>query len=205
MSRSSMLDKLEEIYSHGKYTAKDYFKLPEGSPYQLIEGELIMTPSPLTEHQIISKNLELLIFTHVKKYNLGLALNAPIDVYLDNKNAYQPDIIFISNKNKDIIKKRGIDGSPDLVIEILSPSNKYYDIKIKKEVYEKRGCLEYIIIDPETKSVEIFRRTGTCNLKTKAASGKFDEILSVKAENNGGFHIKTLDLTIDLKDIFTEI
>ena len=105
MSRSSMLDKLEEIYSHGKYTAKDYFKLPEGSPYQLIEGELIMTPSPLTEHQIISKNLELLIFIHVKKYNLGLALNAPIDVYLDNKNAYQPDIIFISNKNKDIIKK----------------------------------------------------------------------------------------------------
>ncbi len=205
MSRSSMLDRLEEIYSQGKYTAKDYFKLPEGSPYQLIEGELIMAPSLLTEHQIISKNLELLIFTHVKKYNLGLALNAPIDVYLDNKNAYQPDIIFISNKNKDIIKKRGIDGPPDLVIEILSPSNEYYDIKIKKEVYERRGVIEYIIIDTETKSVEIFRRTGSGNLKTKAASGKFDEILSVKAENSDGLHIKTLDLTIDLKDIFTEI
>ncbi|MHB1645174.1 MAG: Uma2 family endonuclease [bacterium] len=62
------------------------------------------------------------------------------------KSAYQPDIIFISNENKDIIKKKGVDVPPDLVIEILSPSNEYYDIKIKKEVYEKSGVLEYIII-----------------------------------------------------------
>ena len=198
MSRSSMLDKLEEIYSHGKYTAKDYFKLPEGSPYQLIEGELIMTPSPLTEHQIISKNLELLIFIHVKKYNLGLALNAPIDVYLDNKNAYQPDIIFISDKNKDIIKKRGIDGSPDLVVEILSQSNAYYDKKVKKEVYERKGVLEYIIIDPKAKNINIFRRTA-------GGSKKFDETLSVKYKDKAVPDIKTLDLKINLEDIFTKI
>jgi Uma2 family endonuclease len=193
-----MLDKLEEIYSHGKYTAKDYFKLPEGSPYQLIEGELIMTPSPLTEHQIISKNLELLIFIHVKKYNLGLALNAPIDVYLDNKNAYQPDIIFISNKNKDIIKKTGIDGSPDLVVEILSQSNAYYDKKVKKEVYERKGVLEYIIIDPKAKNINIFRRTA-------GGSKKFDETLSVKYKDKAVPDIKTLDLKINLEDIFTKI
>ena len=183
MTRSSLLEKSEETYpvdSPKKYTAKDYFNLPEGSPYQLIEGELIMTPSPLTEHQAILRNLGVLIANHVKKNKLGYVYYAPIDVYLDNKNAYQPDIIFISNENKDIIKKRGVDGPPDLVIEILSPSNEYYDIKIKKEGYEKSGVLEYLIADPETKSIEVFRRTGD-KLKTNAALEKWGEILSVKA------------------------
>ncbi|MHB8291734.1 MAG: Uma2 family endonuclease, partial [bacterium] len=214
-----------------QYTAKDYFNLPEGSPYQLIEGELIMTPSPLTEHQIISKNLELIIYTHVKKNNLGLALDAPIDVYLNNKNAYQPDIIFISNKNKDIIRKHGIDGAPDLVIEILSPSNSYYDVRIKKDIYERSGVIEYIIVDPRTKSIDVYRRTAerpetdfNTNLNnnpadalnlTEASTSNlnnneyiqtgFNETMSVRVENNGKLYIKTLDLEIGLKDIFTEI
>ncbi|MHB8232669.1 MAG: Uma2 family endonuclease [bacterium] len=201
MPRSSLLEKFEETYPVDlprKYTAKDYFNLPEGSPYQLIEGELIMTPSPYTEHQAISRNLGVLIANHVKKNKLGYVYYAPIDVYLDNKNAYQPDIIFISNKNKDIIKKTGIDGSPDLVLEILSQSNAYYDKKIKKAVYERSGVLEYIIVDPETKSIDVFRRTDS---NSKSWGGT----LTVKAKDNDGLYIKTLDLTVDLKDIFTEI
>jgi Uma2 family endonuclease len=219
MAHSSVLEKIEEMPLSavaGQYTAKDYFNLPEGSPYQLIEGELIMTPSPLTEHQIISKNLELAIYLHVKKNNLGLALNAPIDVYLNNKNAYQPDIIFISNKNKDIIRKHGIDGAPDLVIEILSPSNSYYDVRVKKDVYERSGVIEYIIVDPRTKSIDVYRRGAENKPETdlniehngdtgNILSGGFNETMSVRLENNGKLYIKTLDLEIDLKDIFTEI
>ncbi|MCL5673514.1 MAG: Uma2 family endonuclease [Deltaproteobacteria bacterium] len=239
MAHSSVLEKIEEMPLSavaGQYTAKDYFNLPEGSPYQLIEGELIMTPSPLTEHQIISKNLELAIYLHIKKNNLGLALNAPIDVYLNNKNAYQPDIIFISNKNKDIIRKHGIDGAPDLVIEILSPSNSYYDVRVKKDIYERSGVIEYIIVDPRTKSIDVYRRTverpetdlntyysnvnsnnnsaDTPNLNEALASNLnnneyiqtgFNETMSVRLENNGKLYIKTLDLEIELKDIFTEI
>ncbi|MHB1663737.1 MAG: Uma2 family endonuclease [bacterium] len=220
MTRSSVLEKIEEMSPSacpGQYTAKDYFNLPEGSPYQLIEGELIMTPAPLTEHQIISKNLELAIYLHVKKNNLGLALNAPIDVYLNNKNAYQPDILFISNKNKDIIKKHGIDGAPDLAIEILSPSNSYYDVRIKKDIYERSGVMEYIVVDPRTKSIDIYRRKTENKPETDLnikghngdaghiLSGGFNETMSVRVENNGKLYIKTLDLEIDLKDIFTEI
>lgn len=201
MTHSSLLEKFEEISPPDlpkKYTAKDYFNLPEGSPYQLIEGELIMTPSPLTEHQAISRNLEMIIFSHVKQNMLGFVYYAPIDVYLDNENAYQPDIIFISNKNKDIIKKSGIDGAPDLVIEILSQSNAYYDKKVKKDVYERSGVMEYITVDPKTKGIDIFG-------KTNNNSKGFDETLSIKAEDNSGLHIKTLDLRVDLEDIFTEI
>ncbi len=234
MAHSSVLEKIEEMPLSavaGQYTAKDYLNLPEGSPYQLIEGELIMTPSPLTEHQIISKNLELAIYFHVKKNNLGLALDAPIDVYLNNKNAYQPDIIFISAKNKDIIRKHGIDGAPDLVIEILSPSNSYYDVRVKKDIYEKSGVIEYIIVDPRTKSIDVYRKTANIpktdlntdsnnnsvdasNLTEASASNLnnnkyiqtgFNETMSVRLENNGKLYIKTLGLEIDSKDIFTEI
>ena len=224
MTQSFVLEKLEETsipayikQSSKQYTAQDYFNLPEGSPYQLIEGELIMSPSPLTEHQIISKNLELIIYTHVKKNNLGLALNAPIDVYLNNKNAYQPDIIFISDKNKDIIKKHGIDGAPDLVIEILSPSNIYYDVRVKKDIYEKSGVIEYIIVDPRTKSIDVYRRTertpenasdvsNSASASAVPTSGDrrsgFDETTSVKVENNEKLYVKTLNLEIDSKEIF---
>ena len=201
MPRLSLLEKFEESYPIDlprKYTAKDYFNLPEGSPYQLIEGELIMTPSPYTVHQAISRNLEMIIANYVKKNKSGYVYDAPIDVYLDNKNAYQPDIIFISNGNKDIIKKTGIDGAPDLVIEILSESNAYYDKKVKKMVYERSGVAEYIIINPKTKSIDVFR-------KTDGNSKIWDDTSIVKAKDKGGLYIKTLDLTIDLKDIFTEI
>ena len=207
MPRLSLLEKFEEAYpidSPRKYTAKDYFNLPEGSPYQLIEGELIMTPSPYTVHQAISRNLEIIIANHVKKNKLGYVYYAPIDVYMDNKNAYQPDIIFISDNNKNIIKKSGIDGAPDLVIEILSESNAYYDKKVKKAVYERGGVSEYIIINPKTKSIDVFR-------KTDGNSKIWDETSSVKAKDKaktkakGELYIKTLDLKVDLEDIFTEI
>ncbi len=209
MPRLSLLGKLEEISPPDlprKYTAMDYFNLPEGSPYQLIEGELIMTPSPFTEHQAISRNLEMLIFNHTKQNKSGFVYYAPIDVYLDNNNAYQPDIIFISNKNKGIIKKSGIDGAPDLVIEILSQSNAYYDKKVKKDVYERNGVMEYITVEPKTKSIDIFERTDE-NLKSEETNRGFSEASSIKLndKDNNRLYIKTLNLYIDLKDIFTEI
>jgi Uma2 family endonuclease len=201
MPNSYLLEKLEEMSPPDlpkKYTARDYFNLPEGSPYQLIEGELIMTPSPFTVHQAISRNMEMIIFEHVKQNKLGFVYYAPIDVYLDNDNAYQPDIIFISDKNKNIIKKSGIDGAPDLVIEILSQSNAYYDKKVKKYVYERNGVIEYITVDPKTKTIDVFERKNN-------NSENFNEALSVKAECNSKLYIKTLNLYMDLQDIFTEI
>jgi Uma2 family endonuclease len=138
---------------------KDYKLLPEGAPYQLIEGELIMTPAPNTSHQIISGNLNEKIRAFVKEKNAGLLLYAPIDIYLDAKNVFQPDIVFISQQRRDIIKDDGIHGAPDMVIEILSPSTAYYDLKKKYKIYEKFGVKEYWIVDPEIKSVELFSLT----------------------------------------------
>ncbi len=176
------------------HNIKDYKLLPEGAPYQLIEGELIMTPAPNPLHQMISGNLVEKIRKFSKEKNAGIVLFSPVDVYLGEENAYQPDIIFISKKRVEIIKKDGIYGTPDLVIEILSPSTAYYDIKKKYSVYERYGVKEYWIVDPEMKGVEIFL------LKTEGKfelSAKVYESGNVKSEIISGFEI-TLDEIFEL-------
>jgi Uma2 family endonuclease len=85
----------------------------------------------------------------------GEVFCAPVDVYINNKNVYQPDIFYISNEKKEIIKNRGIFGVPDLIIEILS-ADRNYDLKKKKQVYEQCNVKEYWVVDPETKWAEGF-------------------------------------------------
>jgi len=113
------------------HNIKDYKLLPEGAPYQLIEGELVMTPAPNPRHQIISANLFKTISKYVDEREEGIVLYSPIDIYLDNENVYQPDIVFIPKQRREIIKDDGIYGAPDLVVEILSPSTAYYDLRKK--------------------------------------------------------------------------
>jgi Uma2 family endonuclease len=79
-----------------------------------------------------------------------------MDVHFKEQEIYQPDIIFISNKKSEIIFENGIYGAPDVIVEILSPSNASFDLRQKKEVYEKRKVKEYWTVDPATKSVKGF-------------------------------------------------
>jgi len=139
-----------------QYTYEDYEKLPEGAPYQLIGGELIMTPSPIPYHQIVKHNIEFELSTFVRAKKLGMVLDAPLDVCLSETETYQPDIIFISNERMNIIGEKKIEAAPDLVIEILSESTAYYDLRHKKRVYEKSGVKEYWIVDPMEKSIEVY-------------------------------------------------
>jgi len=104
------------------HTIKDYKLLPEGSPYQLIEGELIIVPAPTPFHQIISANIFERFRRFVIEKGRGIVLYSPIDIYLSEENVYQPDIVYISKQRQEIIKEDGIYGAPDLVVEILSPS-----------------------------------------------------------------------------------
>ncbi len=143
-----------EIPQKDTYTIEDYKNLPEGAPYQLIRGEFITTPPPTVRHQEISKKLLDILFEMEKK-GLGKVYNAPIGVYL-NDEAFQPDIIFILKERLDIIKEDAIYGAPDIVIEILSPSTAYYDLRLKKDTYEKSGVREYWIVDPIKNFVEVY-------------------------------------------------
>lgn len=139
-----------------KHTVQDYMELPEGGKYQLINGEIIEMPSPIPEHQDIIASLHLLMGSHVTKNKLGKVYFAPLDIFFDDENVLQPDLLFISNENKHIIKER-ISGAPDLVVEVLSPSTAYYDWEEKMEIYAKFGVKEYWIINPQKKYIEVYK------------------------------------------------
>jgi len=139
-----------------KYTYADYLKTPDDERYELIEGELLMTPAPVMRHQRISRKMLIAIDNHVTDNDLGEVFDAPSDVYLDNENVVQPDILFVSKERLDIIGEKNIQGAPDLVIEIISESTAYRDLVQKKKLYARFGVKEYWIVIPEESSVDIF-------------------------------------------------
>ena len=140
-----------------KYTFDDYMQLEEGAPFQLINYDLIMSPSPIPLHQLISLRIVSIIANFLDdKNNNGFFVAAPMDVKFDDGNVVQPDIIYIEEERKAELIKNIIEGAPDLIIEILSPSNAYYDLRQKKDLYEKYGVQEYIIIDPIAQNAELY-------------------------------------------------
>jgi Uma2 family endonuclease len=142
------------IKNKGTYTAEDYMKLPEGAPYELLNGKLTFMPSPKDPHQDASGNLFAALLFFVKKQKLGIVRHAPMDVHLDENNIVQPDILFLSNERMDR-RKDWIYGAPDLMVEILSKGTKKKDQKTKLALYEKHGVLEYWLVDTDNRTVEI--------------------------------------------------
>ncbi len=150
-----MLETLEK-----RLTYKDYEALPEGAPYQLIDGELIMTPAPTPLHQNIIGNIYQALRTFVESRKLGRVFLSPIDVKLTDTDVYQPDLIFIRKENIPKVGRDKLNVIPDLVVEVLSPSNAFYDLTHKKMIYAERGVEEYWIVDPKDETVEVFVRDG---------------------------------------------
>lgn len=139
-----------------KITYEEYYKLEDENRYEILEGELKMVPAPSFYHQIFSTELFLLIGNYVKKKNLGMTFHPPFDVILDSENVVQPDLTFISKENYGIIQERGAFGSPDLVVEIVSPSSEKMDKVVKKQIYQDFKIKEYWIVEPKEKSIQIF-------------------------------------------------
>ena len=131
-----------------------YNALPEGTLAQLIEDQLVMSPSPTYGHQALIMKIGSTIFNFLEKNDLGKVLNAPYDVHLDEGNVFQPDILFIPNEQLNNIREDGFHGAPALIIELLSPGTAQYDLHQKKAVYERCGVQEYWIVDPDTREAE---------------------------------------------------
>ncbi|MCF0073095.1 Uma2 family endonuclease [Dyadobacter sp. CY261] len=124
---------------------------------QIINGEEVMSPSPKKPHQSASSRLLRILMNYVEDHGLGEIFHAPFDViFEENFNVLQPDILFVSNANRDIVRD-WVRGAPDLVIEIVSPGSKKMDTVIKKEIFERYGVQECWIVYPEQVSIEIYR------------------------------------------------
>jgi Uma2 family endonuclease len=138
-------------------TADLFFQIPEGPPYyQLIEGIIVMSPSPTFYHQRILSRLSASIEVYLDEHPLGMAVFSPCDVRLDENTVYLPDLLFVRNNNPRVVIDRTVSGPPDLVVEILSPSNFREDRLPKRAAYARAGVEEMWIIDPEARQIEIY-------------------------------------------------
>lgn len=144
-----------------KFTYKDYKSLSESEAkrFELLSGELVMTPSPSFKHQKISTELEYRLNLFIRENDWGVVLHAPLDVVLGN-DVVQPDILCISSQREDIIAGDEIRGAPDLIIEILSPSTAERDRAYKNRLYARYGVQEYWLVDPESQTIEVLHLTG---------------------------------------------
>ena len=150
-----------------RWTYEDYLHLipPDSFGFEILRGELIVSPSPNRRHQRTVLSLGRLLDVHVNTQNLGEIFVAPFDVVLDanssvSENIVQPDLMFISKDRLNIITDDNIRGAPDLVIEVLSDSTARYDHVEKMRTYTEFGVKEYWIIDADQKTLEAFELTG---------------------------------------------
>ncbi|MFW5760471.1 MAG: Uma2 family endonuclease [Cyclobacteriaceae bacterium] len=138
------------------WTAEEYLQLEENPNQQLLNGHLIMSPSPSLQHQKIIK----ILHRYLDQYALNQGDEtyfAPLDVHLDKTNVPQPDLVYIKKENLNKLSQRGIEGAPDLIVEIISPSNSYLDRYEKKDLYRQFEVKEYWIVDPGNATLEIYQ------------------------------------------------
>ncbi len=138
-----------------RWNYEEYYKLEDDQRYEIIDGSLLMAPAPDTWHQNWLLNLGVLITHFVKEKKLGRLFIAPVDVVLDAENVVQPDLVFVATKNLGIIERRAIFGTPDLVVEFVSPSSVRRDRYTKMNLYARFGVKEYWIGDAANRSLEI--------------------------------------------------
>jgi Uma2 family endonuclease len=155
-----------------KLTIDEYMELPnDGKRYQILDGELNVTPAPNTRHQRISKRLERVLLFALEETGLGEIFYAPVDVILDGHNILQPDLVFVCKERMNIIGPANIQGAPDLVIEILSQSTRRTDVLVKSEIYARFGVPSYWIVDPEIDRIDLYNlASGTYQLAQTASA-----------------------------------
>ena len=140
-----------------KFTYNDYRTAPEDKRYELLEGELVVVPSPTTYHQRILRNLLVRLDSWVISEKIGEVLCAPCDVVLSDYDVLQADLLYVSNQRSHIITADNIQGGPDLVVGILSPSTADRDLGSKRTLYARHGVDEYWVVDPDGKTIEVLR------------------------------------------------
>jgi len=155
-------------------TYDDYCLLPnDRNRYEILDGELSVTPAPRTKHQSISGHLHVILANHILTNHLGDIYAAPTDVILAPTTVVQPDLSFIGNDRRHIVTERAIEGPPTLVIEILSPTTERTDRQTKAQLYAKYDLPHYWLTDPDQQSLEAYEQAAQqYNLVVKAQNAE---------------------------------
>lgn len=149
---------MEANEARTRWTYAEFARLPSetSTRYEIIDGELVVTPSPRPRHQEIVLDLGRILVDFVRSERLGRILPGPVDVLFAEGDYLVPDLVFVREDRTGIVTDRGIEGPPDLVVEILSPSTEARDRGVKLDRYRLYGVREYWIVDPDSRSVEVW-------------------------------------------------
>ncbi len=146
------------VYARPPLTYQEYRLLPEdGKRYELMEGDLFVSPAPSPWHQTVSGRMLHMLMTQLQDSGLARVFPAPIDLVLEPESVVQPDLVQVGRARKHIVTERAIEGAPDVVVEILSPGSRDRDKHIKRRLYERFAIPEYWVVDPDLGRIEIWR------------------------------------------------
>jgi Uma2 family endonuclease len=178
-----------------RLTIDDLEDIPEehvGDRHELIDGELVATPVPITRHQIISMNIVSALDRFVRGGNLGMVFHAPTGIRFTPYDLLIPDICFVARDRLHVIGPKTIDAPPDLVVEILSPGTKRRDLTTKRDLFARFGVQEYWIVDPGTHTVTVLSLVGK----------QYQPV----PEDDGAIVSRVLPgLTLSVKDVFVGV
>jgi Uma2 family endonuclease len=147
----------------GEWTYDDTARLPDdGNRYEVIRGVLYVTPAPNYKHQFVIMNLAASFHEFLAERELGVVLPAPFDILLPREIAspVEPDLVVFRSGNVPDWGAKSFAGVPDLVVEVLSPSTRSRDRRIKLRAYEEAGVPEYWLVDPDLRSILVYGREG---------------------------------------------
>jgi Uma2 family endonuclease len=133
---------------------------PDGRRHEILNGEWIVTPAPTTIHQTVSKRVHYELMRQLELAGHGVVFYAPVDVIFSQTRVTEPDLLVVRTSRRNIISERGIEGAPDLIIEILSPTNERNDREIKRKLYADERVPEYWLVDPRTHTIEVLVLAG---------------------------------------------
>ena len=162
-----------------KLTYEEYLKGPEiKARYDIVDGRMIMAPSPTTQHQRILLQLTMRLHQFVSEHQLGEVLFAPLDVVIQRQplRTRQPELLFVTSEKGSRLGQI-VEEAPDLVVEILSPSNTRKDLEDKLADYGRLGVDECWLVSPEARTVEVLRLDQQ-SLKRTSIHGLGDQIQS---------------------------
>ena len=179
-----------------RLTYDDFVLFPDdGLRHEIIDGEHYVTPSPNFRHQELVGRLFFAFETLLEdRPDRGRVLLSPFDVVFSFHDVVEPDLIFLAPDQLDILTDKNIQGTPALVVEILSPSTRKRDVGIKRELYARAGVREYWGVDPIAAEVGIYCRT---------AEGEFPHVTTLTSAAGNTLETALLPgLAIPLRRLF---
>ena len=176
-----------------KFTYEDYRTAPPDKRYELLDGELLLTPAPNLRHQRLQLRLGMQLARFIEARELRELFFAPCDVVLSDTDVVQPDLLFVSRERRHLLSGGdNVRGAPDLVVEILSPGTADRDRGYKRALYAKHGVKEYWLVDPVAETVSLLRpRSGAL-----ALARTFGRNETLRSPLLAGFEL-------DLDDVFS--